>query len=72
MDTRLDPHREIITVPPNGKPIVRCPNFPECMCGDDCIDAFPADPAIVRRVLFVLMLAVALIGAGLLYAGLRS
>ncbi|WP_421912766.1 hypothetical protein [Mesorhizobium sp.] len=68
METR--PHLEIITIPPDGKPLVRCQNFPECMCGDDCNDAVPADPAIVRRVLFGLLIATAIIDGVLLYLGL--
>ncbi|MCF6111965.1 hypothetical protein [Mesorhizobium muleiense] len=45
-----------------------CRHFPGCLCGDDCIE--PESPS-AGRVQIILMLATALVGAGLLYAGLR-
>ncbi|RWF78259.1 MAG: hypothetical protein EOS26_05835 [Mesorhizobium sp.] len=60
---------EPITIPPNGKQVVVCRRWPECMCGDGCLDLrIETEPA--RYILVGLMIAVALIGAGLLYAGL--
>ncbi|TIM07571.1 hypothetical protein [Mesorhizobium sp.] len=47
-----------------------CHHFPGCLCGDECIDAGTESPS-ARRVQNILMLATALIGAGLLYVGLR-
>lgn len=66
----LTPHREIITIPPHGKAVLRCQNFPECQCGDDCTALAPTESPAARRILFALMIAVGAIGAGLLYVGL--
>ncbi|TPM55319.1 hypothetical protein FJ959_18075 [Mesorhizobium sp. B2-2-4] len=53
-----------------GKPVIRCPNFPECRCGDDCTDR--SDIRMVR-LLFGLFITVTLaIGVGLIVLGLRS
>jgi len=60
--------RESIAIQPHGKPAIRCENFPECMCGDDCTDRVAESPA-ARLILRGLMLTVAIIGAGLLLAG---
>ncbi|UCI23716.1 hypothetical protein [Mesorhizobium sp. B2-8-5] len=54
--------------PADAGTVIRCSNFPECMCGEDCIDR-PAESPIARRILIGLMIAVAAIG--LLYAELR-
>ncbi|MBZ9985706.1 hypothetical protein LB572_01200 [Mesorhizobium sp. BH1-1-5] len=56
--------------PADGRIIIRCSNFPECMCGEDCIDR-PAESPAARRILIALMIATAALGVGLLYVGLR-
>ena len=56
--------------PADGRIVIRCNNFPECRCGDDCIER-PTDSPVARRILVGGMIALAAIGAGLLYAGLR-
>ena len=48
-----------------------CRRWPDCLCGDDCIDNRPAESKSAGRILIALMVATALIGVGLLYAGLR-
>lgn len=60
---------EPLTVPPDGKVQVVCENYPECMCGDDCIDRTESPRA--RLILKGLMLAVAVLGIVLIYVGLR-
>lgn len=62
---------ERIGIPPHGKAVLRCQIFPECRCGDDCTSLAPEESPRARRLLFAGMIAVATIGAGLLYAGLR-
>ncbi|QKC83239.1 hypothetical protein EB232_17925 [Mesorhizobium sp. NZP2077] len=64
------PARETITIPPNGKQISVCPLWPDCDCEADCT-AGTERASRVQWVMFGLMSAVALIGAGLIYAGLR-
>lgn len=56
--------------PADERIVIRCSNFPECMCGEDCIDR-PAESPAARRILIGLMIATAALGIGLLYAGLR-
>lgn len=56
--------------PADERTVIRCSNFPECMCGEDCIDR-PAESPAARRILIALMFATAALGVGLLYAGLR-
>ncbi|RWQ12379.1 hypothetical protein [Mesorhizobium sp.] len=58
-----------ICVPPDGKPKLVCSYWPECMCGDDCIERKGA--LRVRALLILCSAATAVIGAGLLYARLR-
>ncbi|RWP31776.1 hypothetical protein [Mesorhizobium sp.] len=47
-----------------------CHHFPGCLCGNECIDTGAESPAALRLQI-ILMVAVALIGAGLFYVGLR-
>jgi hypothetical protein len=61
--------RETINLPPDGKPQVVCHLYPECFCGDDCPNRV-AESLVARRILFGLMIAVAVIGTGLVIAGL--
>ncbi|RWC29814.1 MAG: hypothetical protein EOS70_23255 [Mesorhizobium sp.] len=61
---------EPITIPPNGKQVVVCRRWPDCGCGDGCLD-LRIESQLARYILVGLMIAVALVGAGLLYAGLR-
>lgn len=56
--------------PAAGRVVIRCGNFPECMCGEDCVDRRTESPA-ARRILIGLMIAIAALGVGLLYVGLR-
>jgi len=56
--------------PADGRIVIRCSNFPECMCGEECIDR-PAESPAARRILIGLMIATAALGVGLLYVGLR-
>ncbi|RWQ56525.1 MAG: hypothetical protein EOS82_03245 [Mesorhizobium sp.] len=49
-----------------------CHHFPGWLCGDECIDILPARSPAVRRILAAMLVAVALIIAGLVYAGLPS
>lgn len=65
------PAKDYIVVPPHGKAQIVCLRWPECMCGDDCIDSKPARSKLADFILIGLMVATALIGAGLLYVGLR-
>ncbi|TPM41573.1 hypothetical protein [Mesorhizobium sp. B2-3-4] len=62
---------ERIAIPPHGGVRIVCHNWPSCGCGDDCTQQSPEDSPFARRVLLALMIAVALIGAGLVYVGLR-
>ncbi|MDG4903165.1 hypothetical protein P9279_21895 [Mesorhizobium sp. WSM4962] len=61
--------REIITVPPHGEPQLVCPLWPDCDCRSDCTAGGER-----RRALWIaraLGVTAVLIGAGLLFAGLR-
>lgn len=60
-----------MSVPPHGKVQRICARWPDCQCGDDCIDVISARSPVVRVILVAMLIAVALIGAGLFYAGLR-
>ncbi|ODA94966.1 hypothetical protein BFX40_20245 [Mesorhizobium sp. SEMIA 3007] len=74
MTARLDQvprSLEQMTVPPGGRTQLICKRWPDCLCGDDCIDLAPAESPMARRILNGLMLAVAAIGAGLVYVGLH-
>ncbi|TPM92695.1 hypothetical protein [Mesorhizobium sp. B2-1-3A] len=66
----LDYERIAITGGDGAVRIV-CHNWPTCGCGDDCTQQSPEDSPFARRILLALMIAVALIGAGLVYAGMR-
>jgi predicted nucleic acid-binding Zn ribbon protein len=57
--------------PPPGAVRIVCHNWPTCGCSDDCTQRIPEESPRARRILIGLMIAVAVIGAGLLYAGLR-
>ncbi|WP_292492487.1 hypothetical protein [Mesorhizobium sp.] len=48
-----------------------CCRWPDCLCGDGCIDNRPAETKAARRILIGLMIATAALGVGLLYMGLR-
>lgn len=48
---------------------VRCPNFPQCRCGDDC--NHPTSNPRADWLARGLLLATALIAAGCFYVGLR-
>ncbi|MBZ9719132.1 hypothetical protein LB519_14885 [Mesorhizobium sp. AD1-1] len=61
---------EPIVIPPGHTIRIVCQNFPECMCGEDCTRADPESPT-VRRILIGLLIAVGVIGAGLVLVGLR-
>jgi hypothetical protein len=63
---------EFIMAPDERAPVLRCPNFPDCACGDDChqLNLVEESP-LARLVLNGLIIAVALIGAGLLFVGTR-
>lgn len=61
-----------VSVPPHGRQQLICARWPDCQCGDDCIDILPARSPAVRRILAVMLVAVALIIAGLVHAGLPS
>ncbi|RWO29616.1 MAG: hypothetical protein EOS10_22505 [Mesorhizobium sp.] len=61
-----------VSVPPHGGVHLICARWPDCQCGDDCIDILPARSPAVRRILAAMLVAVALIIAGLVYAGLPS
>lgn len=53
------PHDRILStvaVPPDGRLQIVCQNFPECMCGEDCIDRTPAESLVALWVLFGLMI----------------
>lgn len=56
--------------PADERVVIRCSNFPECRCGEDCIDR-PAESPTARRILIALMIATAALGVGLLYMGMR-
>lgn len=62
---------ERITIPPHGTVRIVCHNWPTCGCGDDCTNRPAAEWPTARRILNGLIAAVAIIGAGLLIAGLR-
>ncbi|OBQ72363.1 hypothetical protein [Mesorhizobium loti] len=62
---------ERIAIPPHGAVRIVCHNWPTCGCGGDCTQLVPEESPRARRILIGLMIAVAVIGAGLLYAGLR-
>ncbi|TJV23005.1 MAG: hypothetical protein E5Y04_23730 [Mesorhizobium sp.] len=53
-----------------AKPRVRCPNFPECRCGDDCTDR--SDTRMLRLLFGLFITGTVAIGAGLIYVGLHS
>ncbi|WP_292585165.1 hypothetical protein [Mesorhizobium sp.] len=53
------------------EPLTICRRWPDCLCGDGCIDVRPAESKAARRILIGLMIATALVGVGLLYVGLR-
>lgn len=61
---------EPITIPPDGKPIMVCQAWPGCGCSDNCID-LRGEADISRWIAAGMMIAVAVIGAGLLYVGVR-
>ncbi|TPN79993.1 hypothetical protein [Mesorhizobium sp. B1-1-2] len=62
---------ETIAVPSHGEPRMVCQNFPECGCGDDCTAGPPLESAAVQWILTGLVVAAAIIGAGLFYVGAR-
>ncbi|RWO90881.1 hypothetical protein [Mesorhizobium sp.] len=66
----MTPRLERITVPPFSEEIVICESWPHCDCVGDCPDAIRSP--VVRRILIGMMAAVALIGAGLIYVGVRT
>lgn len=59
-----------ITVPGIEKPNLTCPLWPDCDCETDCT-AGNERAGRVRWLLYALVAATAVIGAGLLYAALR-
>ncbi|MER8540294.1 hypothetical protein NKH17_12645 [Mesorhizobium sp. M1334] len=72
MNARLNrtPPRELISVPPHSNKQLICDQWPECMCRGDCPDDTVRSP-VASGILALLMIAVAMIVAGLLYVGLR-
>jgi hypothetical protein len=62
---------QVITKRHEGKVLFICHRWPDCLCGDDCVDDKPADSKTTRIVLIGLMIATAFIGVGLLFVGLR-
>ncbi|TPN43236.1 hypothetical protein [Mesorhizobium sp. B1-1-7] len=59
---------EFISLPPHCEPVIRCVNWPECMCGDDCTtSASPRADWFAR----LSLAAIVLVAIGLLIAGLR-
>jgi hypothetical protein len=53
-----------------SEPLTVCRRWPDCLCGDGCIDERPAESKSARRILVGLMIVTALIGVGLLCVGL--
>lgn len=52
-----------------GQVVIRCHNWPQCMCGEDCNNPAPSLRAdwLARG----LLIATAIIAVGLIYVGLR-
>lgn len=62
---------ERITIPPNYDEITVCKLWPECQCGDGCAALTAAEKATADRLVKGLIVAVAVVGAVLLYLGTR-
>lgn len=71
MNARLNhaAQRETITVPPDGKPQVVCPLWPDCDCAADCVAG--GDVRRAQRIFLALVGLAAAIGGGLILWSLR-
>ena len=52
-----------------GKVLSVCNRWPDCLCGDDCVDERPIESKAAGYLLAGLMIATTLIGIGLLCVG---
>lgn len=66
----LDPVYGDVTIPPGNHTVRVCAGWPECDCDGDCETIVLGPPPAERRILFVLLVAVGLIGCCLIWLGL--
>ncbi|MBN9274227.1 MAG: hypothetical protein J0J15_29040, partial [Mesorhizobium sp.] len=67
----LDPVYGDVTIPPGNKTVRVCAGWPDCDCHGDCETIVLGPTPAERRILFGVLILVAVVGAILIWLGLR-
>ena len=67
----LDPVYGDVTIPPGNKTARACAGWPDCDCHGDCETIVLGPTPAERRILFGVLILVAVVGAILIWLGLR-